>query len=420
MTARILIIAGSDSGGGAGIQADIKTVTMLGGHAMTAITAITAQNTLGVEDVHAIPTAMVVQQMRCVAEDIGADAVKIGMLGGADTAMAVAEEMISGVYGESFVFDPVMIATSGARLADRKTIDAMELLANLSTVVTPNLPELAALCGRESIADADIEAEAVAYAHKVSAAVLVKGGHGAGETITDRLVTEHGTIALWEAPRIDTRSTHGTGCTLASAIACGLAQGMPLEPAVARARDFVRLSLLDAPGLGQGHGPMGQQAVRNDGLFTGPALNQITLPAQDYAASVAFYRQMGLTQIVDSPDNGYARFEAINGVTLSIHVFPSRSREGLGEGMPSTSSNETGPPPTPPASGRGEDGATTYLESGALDAWVAYLARRGVQFEQMPADEDWGWREARLSDPAGNRLCLYQAGEYRRYPPWRI
>jgi hydroxymethylpyrimidine/phosphomethylpyrimidine kinase len=170
---------------------------------------------------------------------------------------------------------------------------------------------------------------------------------------------------------------------------------MPLEPAIARARDFVRLSLLDAPGLGSGHGPMGQQAVRNDGLFTGPALNQITLPATDYAASVAFYKQLGLTQIVDSPGaeglGGYARFEAANGVTLSIHV---------GDG----------------AAG----GTTTYLESGALDAWVAYLARRGVQFEQMPKDEEWGWREARLTDPAGNRLCLYQAGEYRRYPPWRI
>jgi len=391
LTARVLIVAGSDSGGGAGIQADIKTVTMLGGHAMTAITAITAQNTLGVEAVHAIPTGLVTQQMRSVAEDIGVDAVKIGMLGGADNAMAVAEELISGVYGESFVFDPVMIATSGAALADSRTIAAMEVLAELSTVVTPNLPELAALCGREVIAEEAVEGEAVAYAQKVHAAVLVKGGHGTGPTITDRLVTEHGTIALWEAPRIDTRSTHGTGCTLASAIAAGLAQGMPLEPAVARARDFVRLSLLDAPGLGQGHGPMGQQAVRNDGLFTGPALNQITLPASDYAASVAFYRQMGLTHIVDSPDNGYARFEAINGVTLSIHI---------GDG----------------AAG----GATVYLESGALDAWVAYLARRGVRFDQMPADEDWGWREARLTDPAGNRLCLYQAGEYRRYPPWRI
>ena len=170
---------------------------------------------------------------------------------------------------------------------------------------------------------------------------------------------------------------------------------MPLEPAIARARDFVRLSLHDAPGLGQGHGPMGQQYVRNDGLFTGPALNQITLPGNDYAASVAFYKQMGLKQIVDSPDNGYARFEAANGVTLSIHVVVNAGDGAAG-------------------------GATGFLESGALDAWVAYLARRGVRFEQMPKDEEWGWREARLADPAGNRLCLYQAAEYRRYPPWRI
>jgi hydroxymethylpyrimidine/phosphomethylpyrimidine kinase len=149
---------------------------------------------------------------------------------------------------------------------------------------------------------------------------------------------------------------------------------------------------MGAPGLGQGHGPIGHHAVRNDGLFTGPALNQITLPSTDYAASVAFWKQMGLTQIVDSPDNGYARFEAANGVTLSIHGDD----------------------------GHAAGGAVTYLESGALDAWVAYLCRRGVRFDQMPRDEDWGWREARLTDPTGNEICLYQAGEYRRFPPWRI
>lgn len=380
MTARVLIIAGSDSGGGAGIQADIKTVTMLGGHAMTAITAITAQNTLGVQGVHAIPTAMVIAQIDSVATDIGVDAVKIGMIGSAETAAAVAERLAQPDLAQAaVVFDPVMIATSGSVLADAATIDAFRALLDRAMVATPNLPELEALGGEEAI-----------LAHGCS--LLVKGGHAEGETVIDRLLeTGEGEVARWEAPRIDTPHSHGTGCTLASAIACGLAQGMPLEPAVARARDFVRLSLLDAPGLGSGHGPMGQQMVRNDGLFTGPALNQITLPANDYAVSVAFYRQLGLTQIVDSPDNGYARFEAANGVTLSIHV---------GDG----------------AAG----GATAYLESGALDAWVAYLARRGVQFEQMPKDEDWGWREARLADPAGNRLCLYQAAEYRRYPPWRI
>ena len=380
MTARVLIIAGSDSGGGAGIQADIKTVTMLGGHAMTAITAITAQNTLGVQGVHPVPTDMVLAQIDSVASDIGVDAIKIGMIGSAETAAAVAQRLSRPDLAQAaVVFDPVMVATSGSVLADSATIEAFRALLGRAMVATPNLPELDALGGEDAV-----------LAHGCS--LLIKGGHGDGETVIDRLLeTGEGEVARWEAPRIDTTSTHGTGCTLASAIATGLAQGMPLEPAIARARDFVRLSLLDAPGLGVGHGPMGQQFVRNDGLFTGPALNQFTLPASDYAASVAFYKQMGLTQIVDSPDNGYARFEAANGVTLSIHV---------GDGV--------------------AGGATTYLESGALDAWVAYLARRGVRFEQMPQDESWGWREARISDPAGNRLCLYQAGEYRRYPPWRV
>ena len=380
MTARVLIIAGSDSGGGAGIQADIKTVTMLGGHAMTAITAITAQNTMGVQGVHAVPAEMVLMQIDSVVADIGVDAVKIGMIGSAATAAAVAERLRrSDMAGAAVVFDPVMVATSGSVLADADTIRAFEALLDRAAVATPNLGELAALGG-----------EAAVLAH--GCALLAKGGHGEGDTVVDRLIeADAGEVARWEAPRIATMNTHGTGCTLASAIATGLAQGMPLEPAVARARDFVRLALMDAPGLGEGHGPMGQQGVRNDGLFTGPALNQITLPATDYAASVAFYKQMGLTQIVDSSANGYARFEAANGVTLSIHV---------GDG-------DAG-------------GTTTYLESGALDAWVAYLARRGLRFDQMPRDEEWGWREARLTDPAGNRLCLYQAGEYRRYPPWRI
>jgi hydroxymethylpyrimidine/phosphomethylpyrimidine kinase len=380
LTARVLIIAGSDSGGGAGIQADIKAVTMLGGHAMTAITAITAQNTLGVQAVHPVPTYMVLAQIDSVASDIGVDAVKIGMIGSAETAAAVAQRLSRPDLAQAaLVFDPVMVATSGSVLADSATIEAFRALLDRAMVATPNLAELDALGGEEAV-----------LAHGCS--LLIKGGHAEGETVIDRLLeTGEGEVARWEAPRIDTPHSHGTGCTLASAIATGLAQGMPLEPAIARARDFVRLSLLDAPGLGAGHGPMGQQFVRNDGLFTGPALNQFTLPASDYAASVVFYKQMGLTLIVDSPDNGYARFEAANGVTLSIHV---------GDG----------------AAG----GAATYLESGALDAWVAYLARRGVRFEQMPQDESWGWREARLSDPAGNRLCLYQAGEYRRYPPWRV
>lgn len=379
MSARVLIIAGSDSGGGAGIQADIRTVTMLGGHAMTAITAITAQNTLGVQAVHVVPADMVMAQIDSVAGDIGVDAIKVGMIGSAETLNAVADRLLAADLADvPLVFDPVMVATSGSTLADDATIAAFTRLLSRATLATPNLPELAALGGEAAVLSR-------------GCGLLVKGGHGADATIIDRLIGADGAETRWEAPRIATHSTHGTGCTLASAIATGLAQRLPLEPAVARARDFVRLALHNAPGLGQGHGPMGHQFVRNDGLFIGPALNQITLAAVDYDTSVAFYRLLGLTQIVDSPDNGYARFEASNGVTLSIHSGDAPAK-----------------------------GTVTYLESGALDAWCAYLTRKGVRFDHLPRDEDWGWREARLCDPAGNMLCLYQAGEYRRYPPWRI
>ena len=381
-TARILIIAGSDSGGGAGIQADIKTVTMLGGHAMTAITAVTVQNTLGVQGVHAIPTDTVVAQIDSVTSDIGVDAVKIGMIGNVETLEAVATRLEQpDLASVPVVFDPVMIATSGSALADAATIAAFGRLMRRATITTPNLPELEALGGLEAV-----------LTH--GCALLEKGGHAEGETITDRLWPNIGSdpaYTEWSAPRIQTTSTHGTGCTLASAIATGLGEGMPLTAAIARARDFVRLALHNAPGLGQGAGPMGHQKVRNDGLFTGPALNQISLPAQHYESSVRFYSLLGLTLIVDSPDNGYARFEAANGVTLSIHVDDGAA-----------------------------GGAMVYLESGALDAWVVYAMRKGLRIDQMPQDEDWGWREARLTDPAGNRICLYQATEYRRFPPWRV
>ena len=242
MTPRILIIAGSDSGGGAGIQADIKTVTMLGGHAMTAITAITAQNTLGVQAVLPVPAGMVVAQIKSVVTDIGVDAVKIGMIGSAETAHAVAD-VLTGL-SVPIVFDPVMVATSGDTLADTETIAAFERLMALATVVTPNAPELDALGG-----------EAAVLVH--GCALLAKGGHGGGDELTDRLVTRDGEVARWTHARIATRHTHGTGCTLASAIATGLGADLSLEASVARAIRFVRLALIHAPGLGQGHGPMG-------------------------------------------------------------------------------------------------------------------------------------------------------------------
>jgi hydroxymethylpyrimidine/phosphomethylpyrimidine kinase len=244
-TVRVLIIAGSDSGGGAGIQADIKTVTMLGGYAMTAVTAVTAQNTIGVQAVHPIPTGMVVAQIESCIGDIGVDAIKIGMIGSAETANAVAG-LLEGL-GVPIVFDPVMVATSGAPLADAPTIAAFARLVARATVVTPNLPELAALGGEALLA--------------ARAAVLVKGGHAEGEQLTDRLVDASGEIARWSDLRIDTRHTHGTGCTLASAIAVGLGEGMALVDAIARARRFVRAALVAAPGLGAGQGPMGHQAV---------------------------------------------------------------------------------------------------------------------------------------------------------------
>lgn len=248
-TARILIIAGSDSGGGAGIQADIKTVTMLGGHAMTAITAITAQNTLGVQDVLPLPLDMVAAQVRSVVSDIGVDAVKIGMLGTAELVGLVADLLGELPQGTPVVFDPVLVATSGDALSSGGTAAAMQALLPLAALVTPNLPELAALGG---------EAAILARAP----ALLVKGGHAEGETMIDRLLTAEGEVARWEDSRIDTTSTHGTGCTLASAIATGLGQGMALEDAIARARRFVRAALEAAPGLGGGHGPMGHQAVK--------------------------------------------------------------------------------------------------------------------------------------------------------------
>lgn len=242
MIARILIIAGSDSGGGAGIQADIKTVAMLGGHPMTAITALTAQNSIGVQAVLPVPTDMVIAQVNSAVTDIGVDAVKIGMIGSAATADAVAD-LLAGIR-VPVVFDPVMVATSGSELADDETIAAFERLMALATLTTPNLPESWALGG----VDAMIARRAT---------VLLKGGHLEGDTIVDRLIGGDGEIARWENPRIHTASSHGTGCTLASGIATGLAQGMPLPDAVARAIRFVRAALAAAPGLGQGHGPMG-------------------------------------------------------------------------------------------------------------------------------------------------------------------
>jgi hydroxymethylpyrimidine/phosphomethylpyrimidine kinase len=384
-TPRILIIAGSDSGGGAGIQADIKTVTMLGGHAMTAVTAVTAQNTCGVQSVHAVPAETILAQVDSVIADIGVDAIKIGMIGSAFAARALADRLAEYKGRVPIVFDPVMVATSGDALADDATVAAFGALMDIATIATPNLPEL-----RRMTSEEDPVAAALHLVGQHGCAVLVKGGHDEGEALADALI-ETDNMTSWQGTRIDTQSTHGTGCTLASGIAFYLGAGCTLAQSVERARVFVRLAMLDAPGLGQGHGPLGHQKVRLDtGL--GLRLNQVTVTGRDFRKMVGFYRSLGLTQIVDSPENQYARFEA-GGATFSIQCDPEA---------------ESG------------EAVAVYFECDDLDERVERLARLGIPFEHGPRNQPWMWREARLRDPGGNTVFLYKAGEARRFPPWRL
>jgi hydroxymethylpyrimidine/phosphomethylpyrimidine kinase len=242
---RILVIAGSDSSGGAGIQADIKTITLLGGYAMTAITAVTAQNTLGVATVTALEPELVAAQIDACVSDIGVDAIKIGMLGSAQIAYTVVTR-IAGL-GVPLVFDPVMVASSGGLLADAETVAAFDRLMALATLVTPNVTELAALGGADSL-----RARGLTF--------LAKGGDAPGDMVEDVLHHDSGTT-VWRASRIATRQSHGTGCTLASAIATGLGAGLGLVPAITRARQLVRAALRHAPGFGTGDGPMGHHAL---------------------------------------------------------------------------------------------------------------------------------------------------------------
>jgi hydroxymethylpyrimidine/phosphomethylpyrimidine kinase len=253
--ARVLIIGGSDSGGGAGVQADIKTVTMLGAYAATAITAITVQNTLGVTDIFPIPAAIVRAQALAVLEDIGADAIKTGMLGDAEMVQTAAE-ILDRAPGVPAVIDPVMIAKGGQALLAEAALDALRtLLLPRAALLTPNAPEAEALTGLP-VSDLDGQRRAAEALLKAGAqAALVKGGHVPGERVIDLLATPVGETLL-EGPRIDSRHTHGTGCTLASACAAGLGQGLPLAQAVARAWAYTAEAIRQAPGLGQGHGPL--------------------------------------------------------------------------------------------------------------------------------------------------------------------
>ncbi|WP_297695709.1 bifunctional hydroxymethylpyrimidine kinase/phosphomethylpyrimidine kinase [Phenylobacterium sp.] len=251
---RVLIIAGSDSGGGAGVQADIKTVTALGGYAATAITAITVQNTLGVEAAYPLPAELVAAQARAVLADIGADVIKTGMLGEVEIVELAA--MLLDEAARPAVIDPVMVAKGGARLLAEEALDAvLRLLVPRAALLTPNAPEAAALTSLAVASADDLRRAGEALLQAGAGAVLMKGGHLPGERVIDLLVTPYGETTF-ETARIDSRHTHGTGCTLASACATGLAQGMSLEIAAARAWAYVQEAIARAPGFGAGCGPL--------------------------------------------------------------------------------------------------------------------------------------------------------------------
>ncbi len=254
---RVLIIAGSDSGGGAGIQGDIKTVSALGGYAMTAITALTAQNTQGVFGIHPVPDDFIAQQIALCFSDIGADAIKTGMLHSASVIETVGRALSGSYASIPLVVDPVMVAKGGAPLLETQALRALKtLLIPRAAIITPNLPEAELLLGRKITEDGMMKA-AEDLLVLGAQAVLLKGGHGSGNKLTDVLVMRDGSPLLLTTPRIATRHTHGTGCAFASAIATGLAQKLPLTEAVKRAHEYVQAAIARAPGFGQGNGPLG-------------------------------------------------------------------------------------------------------------------------------------------------------------------
>lgn len=261
---RVLIVAGSDSGGGAGIQADIKTATALGAYAMTAVTALTAQDTKGVHAIYPAPADFVRLQIDLALRDIGADVVKTGMLGDAATIGAVVDALMS---RPRLVVDPVMVAKGGTDLLPRAAIGALkQRLLPLASMVTPNVPEAEMLTGMPVPDPAAMRDAALALLDLGAASVLLKGGHLPGDTVVDLLATRDG-IEAFRAPRIPTRHTHGTGCTLATAIAVGLAQGFSIRDSVIRARAYVRAAIASAPGFGAGHGPLDHTVTVDEALL---------------------------------------------------------------------------------------------------------------------------------------------------------
>ncbi len=256
MKGRVLICAGSDSGGGAGIQADIKTVTALGGFATTAITALTAQNTMGVSSIIEVPINFLLEQIRVVLSDLGADCIKTGMLHNAQVIEAVSEAIEKDGGKKYLVVDPVMVAKGGHELLELSALHALKShMIVRADLLTPNIPEAELLTGLE-ISDIDtMRRAAYAILEMGSKAVLLKGGHLKDETLTDILVTKDAE-KTYSGPRLLTKHTHGTGCSMASAVATGIAQGDTLEMAVQRAKAYVFTAIKTAPQFGKGHGPL--------------------------------------------------------------------------------------------------------------------------------------------------------------------
>lgn len=254
---RVLVVAGSDSGGGAGIQGDIKTITTLSCYAATAITALTAQNTQGVFGIHDVPDDFIKQQITLVVDDIGVDCFKTGMLHKASVIRTVAECLLRHIHTTPLVLDPVMFAKGGAPLLAADALDTLkEYLIPLAEIVTPNIPEAEFLSGTSIHSLDDMKAAADKILTLGCKSVLIKGGHMNGATVMDLLVTDSGTQEF-HAERINTPHTHGTGCSMASAIATGLAQKIPLTDSVKRAHRYIQEAIKNAPGFGHGHGPLG-------------------------------------------------------------------------------------------------------------------------------------------------------------------
>ncbi|HEX4370809.1 MAG TPA: bifunctional hydroxymethylpyrimidine kinase/phosphomethylpyrimidine kinase [Rhizomicrobium sp.] len=252
---RLLVIAGSDSSAGAGIQADLKTAQAFGVYAQTAITAVTVQDTNGVHGIETISAPAVKRQIEVALGDIGADAIKIGMLGSGLLAAAVADALEN--VSLPLVLDPVLVSSSGRQLLDNHGIGTLKSrLLSRAFLVTPNWPECEVLTGIRPDSDTAMEKAAKAFTQLGARNVLIKGGHGDGASVRDVLIEPDGRISVFESPRQDTRHTHGTGCVLSTAIACGLAQGKTLTDAVRLAHDFVQNAIRTAPGLGSGHGPL--------------------------------------------------------------------------------------------------------------------------------------------------------------------